>query len=170
MSASPPKSAEDQTFMARALELAAQAARLGEVPVGAVVVCDNRVVGQGYNLRETEADPLAHAEIRAIASAAEELGRWRLGDCTMYVTLEPCAMCAGALINCRMGRLVYGAADPKAGAVQSLYQLLEDERLNHNLPVASGVCAQECGEVLKEFFRQLRADKKKLRDNNEKHG
>ena len=153
--------------MARALELAAQAARLGEVPVGAVVVCDNRVVGEGYNLRETEADPLAHAEIRAIASAAEELGRWRLSDCTMYVTLEPCAMCAGALINCRMGRLVYGAADPKAGAVHSL-RMLEDERLNHNLPVASGVRTGMWRGSERLFANCERT--KKLRDNNEKHG
>lgn len=162
--------ADDHAFMARALRLAEQAAQLGEVPVGAVVVCDSRIVGEGYNLRETQADPLAHAEIRAIASAAKELGRWRLSDCTLYVTLEPCAMCTGALINSRMGRLVYGADDPKAGAVNSLYQMLQDERFNHNLPVASGVCAEECGEVLKVFFRQLRADKKKSKDKNEKHG
>ena len=131
--------------------------------MGALVVSDGNVVGKGYNLRETDADPLAHAELRAIAAAAAHLERWRLSDCTLYVTLEPCAMCAGALVNARIGRLVYGAKDPKAGAVSSLFEIVTDDRLNHQIPVEAGVLEEECRTVLQEFFRSLRAAKKAVK-------
>jgi tRNA(adenine34) deaminase len=147
----------DDALMQRALELARQAAALGEVPIGAVVAHDGVVVGEGYNRREVDRDPLAHAEIRAIAEAAAALGRWRLSGCTLVVTLEPCFMCAGALVNARVDRLVYGALDPKAGAVASLAQVCSDERLNHRLLVAGGVQEQACGALLKTFFSTLRA-------------
>lgn len=143
--------------MRRALELAGDAAALGEVPVGAVVVCDGEVVGEGMNRREVDHDPLAHAEILALAAAARRLGRWRLSGACLYVTLEPCFMCAGALVNARVDRLVYGALDPKAGAVASLAQVCTDARLNHRLEVMAGVEADACGRMLKEFFAGLRA-------------
>lgn len=142
--------------MDRALELAREAAALGEVPVGAVVVHDGVIVGEGMNRREIDADPLAHAEIAALAQAARRLGRWRLSGATMFVTLEPCFMCAGALVNARVDRLVYGAADPKAGAVTSLAAVCTDARLNHRLDVVGGVQAEPCGAVLKAFFSSLR--------------
>jgi tRNA(adenine34) deaminase len=143
--------------MTRALELAREAAALGEVPVGAVVVVDERVVGSGFNRREVDHDPLSHAELRAIAEASRVLGRWRLSDATLYVTLEPCTMCAGALIQARLKRLVFGTMDPKAGAVGSLYDLLADPRHNHRVEVTSGVMGAECSSLLKDFFKTLRA-------------
>jgi len=146
----------DELYMAMALEQARLAAAEGEVPIGAVIVCDGAVVAHARNARETAADPTAHAEMIAVREAAERLGRWRLTGCTLYVTLEPCAMCAGALVNARVDRLVYGAADPKAGAVGTLYDLSSDSRLNHRFEVSSGVLADECGQVLKEFFGGLR--------------
>ena len=145
--------------MTLALEQAREAAALGEVPVGAVVVdAKGEVVGRGHNRRELDQDPLAHAEVRAIHQAARALGSWRLVDTTLYVTLEPCPMCAGALVNARVGRLVYGADDPKAGAVRTLYALCEDPRLNHRVEVQKGVLAQACAHELREFFSALRAD------------
>ncbi len=149
----------DATHMRRCLALAEQAARLGEVPVGAVVVHDGAVVGEGFNRRELDADPLAHAELAAVAQAARTLSRWRLSGCTLYVTLEPCFMCAGALVNARVERLVYGALDPKAGAVASLGAVCTDARLNHRLSVTGGVLDVECGDVLKRFFTALRERK-----------
>lgn len=143
--------------MRRALELARAAAALGEVPVGAVVVHDNHVVGEGMNRRETDRDPLGHAEVLALHAAARTLGRWRLSGTTMYVTLEPCFMCAGALVNARVDRLVYGAVDPKAGAVMSLATVCTDPRLNHRLEVVAGIEAEACGRALKDFFASLRA-------------
>lgn len=144
-------------MMARALVLAAEAAKAGEVPVGAVVVDDGGVVvGEGRNTREGEHDPLGHAELLAIAAAAKRLGRWRLSGCTLYVTLEPCFMCAGALVNSRVDRLVFGAVDPKAGAVGSLANVCRDPRLNHRLVVDAGLHAEACGEVLRVFFRAKR--------------
>lgn len=151
-------------FMARALELARQAALLGEVPVGAVVVHEGEIVGEGMNRREIDGDPLAHAEIRALAEASKRLGRWRLSGTTMIVTLEPCFMCAGALVNARVDRLVYGAADPKAGAVTSLAAVCSDARLNHRLDVVAGVEAEACGAVLKSFFQALRERRSSGRD------
>jgi tRNA(adenine34) deaminase len=149
----------DAAFMKEALALAEQAAGLGEVPVGAVAVKGGVVVGRGHNRREMDADPFAHAELLAMRAAAATLGVWRLSEVTVYVTLEPCAMCAGAMIQSRINRLVFGASDPKAGAVGSLYHLLADERHNHRVPVTAGVLAEESGRLLRDFFRSLRADK-----------
>ncbi|HYS11073.1 MAG TPA: tRNA adenosine(34) deaminase TadA [Myxococcales bacterium] len=146
----------DETFMAEALAQARLAAAEGEVPIGAVVVADGRVVGRGRNAREWLNDPTAHAEILALQEASRELGRWRLSGATMYATLEPCPMCAGALINARIDRLVYGVADPKAGAVDTLFDVVRDSRLNHRVQVASGILAVECGEILRQFFRERR--------------
>src|ERR671936_3035341 len=146
----------DETWMAEALAEARKAAADGEVPIGAVVVHDGRIVGRGRNARETRRDPTAHAEVLALQEAARALGRWRLTGATMYATLEPCPMCAGALVNARIDRLVYGVADPKAGAVDTLFDVVRDARLNHRIAVTSGVLAQECGAVLQEFFRQRR--------------
>lgn len=148
--------AEDEHYMRRALELAREAAARGEVPVGAIVVRNGEIVAEGSNRREEDKDPTAHAELLAIREAARSLGGWRLTGTTLYVTLEPCAMCAGALVLARVERLVYGADDPKAGAVRSLYRLVEDERLNHRVQVTPGILAEECGEVLREFFRRRR--------------
>ncbi len=146
----------DQEWMELAIAQARRAESLGEVPVGAVVVREGQVVGRGHNRREVDGDPLAHAELLAIAEAARALGDWRLERCALYVTLEPCAMCAGALVNSRIERLVYGAADPKAGFCGSLGDLVRDRRLNHRLDVTSGLLAKECGDLLREFFAELR--------------
>jgi len=146
----------DYDFMGLALEEARAAAAEGEAPIGAIVVCDGAVVSRARNRRECDADPTAHAELVAVREAARRLGRWRLSDCAVYVTLGPCPMCAGALVSARIGRLVYGAADPKAGAVGSLLDLSADARLNHRYPVTWGVRAEECGSLLKEFFRGIR--------------
>ena len=145
-------------MMLRALALARQAGALGEVPVGAVIYrsADGAILAEGFNRREIDNDPIAHAEIAAIAAAAKSLGDWRLNDCTLVVTLEPCAMCAGAIVNARVGRLIYGASDPKAGACGSLMRLTEDPRLNHRVTPEAGLMAAECGDVLREFFRKLR--------------
>ena len=142
--------------MAEALAQARLAAAEGEVPIGAVVVADGRVVGRGRNAREWLNDPTAHAEILALQEASRELGRWRLSGATMYATLEPCPMCAGALVNARVDRLVYAVTDPKAGAVDTLFDVVRDPRLNHRVEIASGVLAEECGALLREFFRQRR--------------
>jgi len=143
--------------MREALAEAQRAAELGEVPVGAVITLHDRIIGRGHNLRETRQDPLAHAELIAISEAAHEVGGWRLVEATMYVTLEPCAMCAGALVNSRVERLVFGARDPKAGFCGSLGDLVRDPRLNHQLAVVEGVLAEECGKLLADFFAALRA-------------
>lgn len=148
-------SADDEAFMRRALALADEAAAVGEVPVGAVVVVDGAIVGEGRNRREEDHDPLAHAEILAMRAASSTLQRWRLGG-TLYVTLEPCFMCAGGLVNARVDRLVFGAQDPKAGAVGSLFDVCRDARLNHRLVVEQGLLRDECSEVLKRFFKARR--------------
>ncbi len=142
--------------MALALAAARRAPLHADVPVGAVVVKDGAVVARAHNARERGADPTAHAEILAIRGAAKKLGSWRLDGCTLYVTLEPCAMCAGAIVLARLPRLVYGAADPKAGFVGSLGDLCRDERLNHRPAVTAGVLGAECGRILVEFFREKR--------------
>ncbi|MFZ9887269.1 MAG: tRNA adenosine(34) deaminase TadA [Myxococcota bacterium] len=147
----------DELFMGLALVEAERALVVGDVPVGAVVVYEGRVVGRGHNRREADADPLAHAEVCALRQAASALGRWRLSSTTLYVTLEPCFMCAGALVNARVDRLVYGATDKKAGAVASLAAVCTDMRLNHRLEVVSGVREAECAEQLRRFFQALRA-------------
>lgn len=143
--------------MRLALEQAREAERLGEVPVGAVVVHDGAVVAFGHNLTHTENDPAGHAELLAIRRAAAATGHWRLLECTLYVTLEPCAMCAGAIVLARVPRLVYAAADPKAGMCGSLENLVQDSRLNHRVELTSGVLADESGELLRSFFRARRA-------------
>jgi tRNA(adenine34) deaminase len=149
--------------MREAIAEAEAAMRAGEVPIGAIVVHEptGRIVGRGHNRRETDADPTAHAEIVAMRQAAKEFGHWRLLDCVMVVTLEPCPMCAGAIVNARIPRLIYGCADPKAGAVRTLFQLCEDARLNHRVLVEEGVLAEECAELLRTFFRAQRAIGKK---------
>ena len=147
----------DQRFMALALDQARRAGELGEVPVGAVVVHDGRVIAAAHNRREIDRDPTAHAELTAIRQAAKALGAWRLLGCTLYVTLEPCLMCAGAMVLARIQRLVYGADDPKAGAAASLFRILEDKRLNHCVEVTAGVLGEPCAQVLSDFFRHKRA-------------
>ncbi len=147
---------DDERWMEEALAAARQGEALGEVPVGAVVVLDGAVVGRGFNRREIDGDPLAHAEICAIRQASTAVAGWRLIGCTMYVTLEPCAMCAGALVNSRFERLVYGARDSKAGFCGSLGDLVRDPRLNHRLQVRSGVLEASCRQLLKDFFAKLR--------------
>lgn len=142
--------------MTEALVEARRAADVGEVPIGCVVVLGGEVVGRGHNRREIDRDPLAHAEILAIRQAAARVGGWRLTGCTLYVTLEPCAMCAGALVNSRIDRLVYGAADPKAGYCGSLGNLVQDPRLNHRLEVTAGVLEAESAALLRGFFATLR--------------
>jgi tRNA(adenine34) deaminase len=142
--------------MRRALQEAQQAADEGEVPIGAVIVHGDRLVASAHNQREQLHDPTAHAEMIAITQAAEALGSWRLTDCTLYVTLEPCPMCAGAIVQARIPWVVYGAADPKAGAVDTLFRLLNDARLNHQAKVVSGVLSQPCGALLTDFFRRQR--------------
>lgn len=152
--------ADDERFMREALAEAALADARGEVPVGAVVVVGGVIVGRGHNLRETAQDPLAHAELIAVRAAAARLASWRLVDATVYVTLEPCPMCAGMLVNSRVPRVVWGADDPKAGACRTLYRLGEDTRLNHRFESVPGVLADECGAALKVFFERLRAKRR----------
>jgi tRNA(adenine34) deaminase len=155
------EAAAHDSFMRLALQEAHQASEEDEVPVGAVIAHQGRVVAAAHNQREQLRDPTAHAEMIAITQAAEALSSWRLTDCTLYVTLEPCPMCAGAILQARIPQLVYGAADPKAGAVESLYQLVTDGRLNHRVEVVSGVLAAQCSEVLSSFFARQRQMGKK---------
>ena len=147
----------DDDAMQLALDQAAAAAVHGDVPIGAVVVRDGQVIAARHNERELTGDPTAHAEVLAIRDAANVVGHWRLLDCALYVTLEPCVMCAGALVNARIGRVVFGAADPKAGALVSLYQVCGDPRLNHRPPVVTGVRADEAGRLLRDFFATRRS-------------
>lgn len=150
-----------QVFMQMALQQAEQAARSDEVPVGAVIVREGSIIAAAHNQREMLRDPTAHAEMIAITQAAEAVGGWRLEDCILYVTLEPCPMCAGAILQARIPVVVYGALDPKAGAVTSLYEMLNDNRLNHRCEVVSGILQDRCGQILTDFFRQRRAEGKK---------
>jgi tRNA(adenine34) deaminase len=150
----------DEQFMRTAIEQAQIAQENGDVPIGTVIVYQNQIIGKAYNQREQLKDPTAHAEIIALTQAAAFLESWRLNDCTIYVTLEPCPMCAGALVLARMKRLVYGCDDPKTGAVKSLYNIVQDQRLNHRLEVTSGVLAAECSELLQKFFQTRRIENK----------
>ncbi|MDR0347813.1 MAG: tRNA adenosine(34) deaminase TadA [Coriobacteriales bacterium] len=150
----------DAMFMRLAIEQARVAASIGEVPIGAVVVCENEVVATGYNRREIDTDPSAHAEFTALVEASRRLGRWRLTGCTVYVTLEPCLMCAGLMQLSRVDRCVFGAFDPKGGALGTLYEIHRDERLNHRFEVSAGICEQECSALLSEFFAQLRGGRR----------
>ena len=146
----------DEDFMRRAIALARAAADAGEVPVGAVVVVAGRIIGEGCNRPVAGNDPTAHAEVEALRAAAAALGNYRLSDATLYVTLEPCAMCTGALLNARVARVVFGAWDPKAGACGSVFDLPREPRLTHRLDVFGGVCSDECGELLRDFFAARR--------------
>jgi tRNA(adenine34) deaminase len=156
MSAEESKTKEDERFMRVAIEAAKIAEENGDVPIGAVIVFEGRLIGKAYNQREQLADPTAHAEIIALTQAAAALENWHLNGCTMYVTLEPCPMCAGALVLGRLDRLVYGCDDPKAGACKSLYNIVTDGRLNHRLEVTSGVLQEQCREQLQGFFARRR--------------
>lgn len=156
---------QDQAFMQEAMAEASLAEDLKEVPIGAVIVHDGKVIGRGHNLRECNNDPTAHAEIIAIKQAAEHLDSWRLLDCTLYVTLEPCVMCMGAIILARIPYLVYGTRDPRVGAVGSIYNFAEDERFNHRVEVREGILQQQCSAQLSSFFKQLREQKKAARKN-----
>lgn len=151
---------QDHLFMAEAIGEARRAGLVGEVPIGAVVVKDGEIIARGHNLRESGADPTAHAEMLAIKEASKRLGAWRLTDTTLYVTLEPCPMCMGAILQARITRLVFGPLDPKAGACGSLYDLSNDARLNHAVEVTSGIMEDESANLLKDFFRLLRSKDK----------
>lgn len=147
-------------WMDQAIELAKKAADIGEVPIGAIVVKDDQIIGQAYNLRETDCRATAHAELLAIESANQYLGAWRLEGASLYVTLEPCPMCAGAIINARIHQVIYGASDTKAGCGGSLCNLIEDERFNHQAQIIAGIRSQETGQLLSQFFKNLRQSKK----------
>jgi len=148
----------DEQFMQEAIEEAKKARERREVPIGAVIVHDGKIIAHGYNVRETTQTTLSHAELVAMKRANEVIGSWRLEDCTLYVTLEPCPMCAGAIVQSRMKRVVFGAFDPKAGAVATLMNLLDDNRLKHQVEYTSGVLEKTCSQLLKNFFKMLRSD------------
>ena len=156
----------DEQFMKAAIEQAKIAEENGDVPIGAVIVYKNQIIAKAYNQRQQLNDPTAHAEIIALTQAAAFVQNWRLNDCAMYVTLEPCPMCAGALVLARLDRLVYGCDDPKSGACGSIYNIVADERLNHRLQVTAGVLAEECGAQLQSFFQQRRNEKTELKTQN----
>jgi tRNA(adenine34) deaminase len=157
----PENQQRDQLFMDMALSLAQTAAKVGEVPVGSVVVHDGKIIAQAHNRRELDQDPCAHAELLAMRLAAKALGSWRLEGCTVYVTLEPCAMCAGAMVLARIERCVYGCTDPKGGFLGTLGDLSAHPDLNHRFEVTSGVQAEECADELRSFFQRIRANRKK---------
>ena len=146
----------DQVFIREALREADKAARIGEVPIGAIIVWEGQIIARAHNLKEITGDPTAHAEMLALRSAAQLKQAWRLNGATLYTTLEPCPMCAGAMVLARIGRLVYGASDPKAGSAGSLMNIVQDPRLNHKVEITAGILAVECGNILKEFFRERR--------------
>ncbi len=150
---------QDQQFMRAAIDQANIALENGDVPVGAVIVRENKIIAKGYNQRQQLNDPTAHAEIIALTAAAEHIGHWRLLNCTIYVTLEPCPMCAGALVLARIDRLVFGCDDPKTGACGSLYNIVQDERLNHRLEITKGILADDCSKMLQDFFSVKRQRK-----------
>ena len=152
----PADARKHEHYMQLAIEQARQAEAAGDVPVGAVIVRDGQLVAAAHNQREQLRDPTAHAEMIAITQAAEAVGSWRLTGCTLYVTLEPCPMCAGAILQARLPQLIYGAADPKAGAVETLYRLLADPRMNHQTEVLAGLLGVECGKLLSDFFAEQR--------------
>ncbi|GAA0337028.1 tRNA adenosine(34) deaminase TadA [Bacillus carboniphilus] len=161
----------DLYFMSMAIEEAKKAEEIGEVPIGAVLVINDQVIAKAHNHRETDQNALAHAEILVINQACRELGTWRLEDCELYVTLEPCPMCAGALVMSRVKKVIYGAKDPKAGCAGTFMNLLNDERFNHQCEVVSGVMEEKCGQLLTDFFKELRRrkkeEKRKLKDGQE---
>jgi tRNA(adenine34) deaminase len=154
--------AADEFWMEEALRTAQRALDAGEVPVGAIVVHAGKIVGRGWNRNLTDVDPTAHAEILALREAGARVGNHRLGDCELFATIEPCAMCAGAMVHARLKRLIYGADDPKAGAVHSVLQVLNHPKLNHQMEVSPGVLAQRCADLLQSFFRQRREEQKQI--------
>jgi tRNA(adenine34) deaminase len=154
----PATTVSDEFWMEEALRAAQRALEAGDVPVGAVVVCGDEIIGRGWNRNLADTDPTAHAEIVALRQASANLGNHRLGDCELFATIEPCAMCAGALVHARLKRLVYGADDPKAGAIHSVMEVLNHPQLNHHMEVRGGVLAGRCAEVLQTFFRNRRAE------------
>jgi tRNA(adenine34) deaminase len=154
---------KDYKYMQMAVDEAMKAQALGEVPIGAIIVHDSKVIARAHNLRETTQNAVTHAELSAIQDACNVLGSWRLEETTLYVTLEPCPMCAGAILQSRIPRVVYGARDPKGGCVDSLYRLLNDPRFNHECEVTEGVLGNECGEMLTSFFKDIRERKKKAK-------
>lgn len=147
---------KDEFYMGKAIEEAKIAAAVGEIPVGAVVIYQKKAIARAYNLRETLPCATAHAELLAIEKACRALGRWRLTGCTLYVTVEPCPMCAGAIVNSRLDRVVYGCDDPKGGAVRSLFQIVDNPTLNHRVEVTAGIRADECAAIMRDFFRSRR--------------
>jgi len=155
---------DDVYWMKKALNLARKAEAIGEVPIGAVIIKDGAILGRGFNQRECRNDPSAHAEMIAIRQTSRKLNAWRLSGTTLYVTLEPCPMCMGAILLARIDRVVFGCLDPKAGAAGSLYNLAVDRRFNHRVELAGGVMKEECSEILSNFFRKLRSEKKALRE------
>jgi tRNA(adenine34) deaminase len=162
---------DDHTiFMQEALSLAEHARDLGEVPIGAVIVKEGKIIGRGYNRREIDKNPLGHAELMAIEEASKKLTAWRLEGCRLYVTLEPCPMCAGAIIQSRIDTVIYGTEDPKSGYAGSLHNTLQDSQLNHQTEVLTGVMQEECQQMLKDFFRCLREQKSQLKRNKKKEG
>ncbi|MCP1110998.1 tRNA(adenine34) deaminase [Lachnospiraceae bacterium PF1-21] len=146
----------DEKYMEKALAQAEKAQKLGDVPIGCVIVRDDKIIARGYNRRMADKSALAHAEISAIRKANKKVGDWRLDDCTMYVTLEPCQMCAGAIVQSRMKRVVVGAMNPKAGCAGSIFNLLQEERFNHQVELETGVLGEQCSEMMKKFFKKLR--------------
>lgn len=161
------KLTEDEKYMKRALKLAKKAAELGEVPIGCVIVYEGRVIGSGYNRRKTDKNTLSHAEITAIKRASKRMGDWRLEDCTMYVTLEPCQMCAGAMVQARITRAVIGCMNPKAGCAGSIYNILNEPRFNHQIETTIGVLEEECSVMLTSFFKQLRLRLKHVSEDDQ---
>jgi tRNA(adenine34) deaminase len=161
---------EDQLWMNRALQLAAQAAKLDEVPVGAVVVLDGKEIGAGFNAPISGCDPTAHAEIRALRDAAARVGNYRLSGATLYVTLEPCTMCVGAIVHGRISRLVYGAREPKAGAIESARNTLDEPHLNWRVEAVGGVLGERCGQIISEFFSRRRREIRQRRKQNSAKG
>lgn len=157
-----------EDYMCEALAEARQAALLGEIPIGAVLVCDGKIIARGHNMRETWQQATAHAEVIVIEAACRALGRWRLSGCTLYVTVEPCPMCSGAIVNSRVDKVVYGCPDVKAGGAESIFNIITNPNLNHNAEVISGVCEEECAQVMKDFFKRRRQEnkQKKLTVNN----
>ncbi len=162
----PNVTATDLAMMQRAIALASKAAAIGEVPVGAVVYKGDRIIAEASNNREATRDPVGHAELLAMSAAGKVLGDWRLTDCSLAVTLEPCPMCAGAMVNARLGRLIYGTDDPKAGACKTLFHIPTDERLNHRVTIIRGVLADRCRQQLREFFQQRRRQNKHTQKSN----
>lgn len=155
------KLTEDEKYMKQAIKLAKKAWKMEEVPIGCVIVHEGKIIGRGYNRRTTDKNPLAHAELIAIKKASKKMGDWRLEDCTLYVTLEPCQMCSGAIVQARVKKVVVGCMNPKAGCAGSILNLLQVERFNHQVELETGILEEECSEMMKSFFRELREKRKK---------